>query len=377
MAAGNPRDRNAGPEPGGSRRRPVHQPKDKSAKLVYRDKRIVAEFLAKHVFGKIVPLETAARIDVKGLQPGPTEHVDPRLRTSRHADLVWRAPFGGSWLYVVFLFEFQASSDWRMPVRMLLETALVYDYLSKDEEASRGRELPPVLPIVVHVGTKPWTAPARLEDLLAGEAKAFLPFALGHEFVLVSEAGEARELERGETAREAALKLRYAADGAEFREALAVLKALLPGDSVAREGLLAWVRSSMIEEGAKEADMAELRQLEDLEGPVVETWWAKERREMLRQGLEEGRARGRQEGIKEGRREGRRKGRREAEARALQDQRATLARQARRKFGAETAKELASLLAGVGDSGRLDEVADLIIDCATGRELLAHTAETS
>lgn len=98
---------------------------------------------------------------------------------------------------------------------------------------------------------------------------------------------------------------------------------------------------------------------------------------MLRQGLEEGRARGRQEGIKEGRREGRRKGRREAEARALQDQRATLARQARRKFGAETAKELASLLAGVGDSGRLDEVADLIIDCATGRELLAHTAETS
>ena len=171
-------------------------------------------------------------------------------------------------------------------------------------------------------------------------------------------AREARELERGETAREAALKLRYAADGAEFREALAVLKALLPGDSVAREGLLAWVRSSMIEEGAKEADMAELRQLEDLEGPVVETWWAKERREMLRQGLEEGR----------------RKGRREAEARARQNQHATLARLARRKFGAETAKELALLLDGVRDSGRLDEVADLIIDCATGRELLAHVA---
>lgn len=79
---------------------------------------------------------------------------------------------------------------------------------------------------------------------------------------------------------------------------------------------------------------------------------------MLRQGLEEGR----------------RKGRREAEARARQNQHATLARLARRKFGAETAKELALLLDGVRDSGRLDEVADLIIDCATGRELLAHVA---
>ena len=42
MAAGSPRDRNSGPEPGGSRGRPAHQPKDKSAKLVYRDKPIVA-----------------------------------------------------------------------------------------------------------------------------------------------------------------------------------------------------------------------------------------------------------------------------------------------------------------------------------------------
>ena len=132
-------------------------PHDKSAKLFYGDKRMVAEFLAKHVFGKIIPADVAAHIDLDGLQPGPTEHVDPKLRTLRHADLVWRAPFRDSW---------------------------------------------------------PWTAPTRLEDLLADEAKAFLPFALGHQSVLVSEAGEAEELEHVTTAHEAALKLRYAADGA-------------------------------------------------------------------------------------------------------------------------------------------------------------------
>ena len=330
----------------------IHQPKDKSAKLVYRDKQFVADFLAKHVLGKVVPDEIASHIDLGMLQPGPTEHVDPKMRTSRLADLVWRAPFGDSWFYVVFLLEFEATPKWRMPVRILLETALTYDYLSKDQEASKERKLPPVLPIVVDVGMTPWLPSTRLEDLLAEEAQGFLSFALGQEFVLVSEAEEARTLERVETPREAALKLRYAADRAEYREALAMLEELLPRDSAAREGLLAWVRSSMIEAGATEAEMAKVKQLEDLGAPVVDSWWAKEGRELRRRGREEGRQEGRQEG-----------------------QRATLVRQARRKFGEAVAGELAALLERVSGPGRLAEVADLIIDCASGSELLARAAE--
>ena len=339
-------------EPDGPAVQPIHQPKDKSAKLVYRDKQFVADFLAKHVLGKVVPDEIASRIDLGRLQPGPTEHVDPKMRTARLADLVWRAPFGDSWFYVVFLLEFEATPKWRMPVRILVETALAYDYLSKDAEASKERKLPPVLPIVVDVGMTPWPTPTRLEELLAEEAQGFLSFALGQEFVLVSEAEEARGLERVETAREAALKLRYAADRAEYREALAMLEERLPRDSAAREGLLAWVRSSMIEAGATEAEMAKVKQLEDLGGPVVDSWWAKEGRELRRRGREEGRREGRQEG-----------------------QRATLVRQAKRKFGEAVAGELAALLEGVSGPGRLAEVADLIIDCASGSELLARAAE--
>ncbi len=346
-----------GPDPDGPAVQPIRQPKDKSAKLVYRDKQFVADFLAKHILGKVVPDEIASRIDLTGLQPGPTEHVDPKMRTSRLADLVWRAPFGDSWFYVVFLFEFEATPKWRMPVRILVETALAYDYLSKDTEASRERKLPPVLPIVVDVGGRPWPLPTRLEDLLAEEAQGFLTFALGQEFVLVSEAEEARGLERVETAREAALKLRYAATRAEYKEALAVLAEWLPRDSAAREGLLAWVRSLMIEAGATEAEMAKVKQLEDLGGPVVDSWWAREGRELRRRGREEGRQ--------------------EAETIAREDQRATLVRLAGRKFGEAAAGELAALLEGVSGPERLAEVADLIIDCASGPELLARAAETT
>ncbi len=241
-----------------------------------------------------------------------------------------------------------------MPMRILLETALVYEELAKEPEVRKRRKLPPVLPIVVYLGAKPWDAPTRLEEMLAEEAKAFLPFALGHEFLLVSEAEEAKALTRADTPRTAGLRLRYARDRAEFDEALAILRELLPEDSPARRALVEWVRSSMIEDGAKEEEMAELRELEDLASPVVETWWAAERREARRKGLEEGRQ--------------------EGEARARLERRATLVRQARRKFGSETAEGLAALLEGAADLEGVAEVADLIIDCGSGRDFLAQAA---
>ncbi len=367
------------------RRKPIHQPKDKSAKAFYGDKGIVNEFLGKHVFGKVVAGEVVASLDLGELRKTHTEYIDPKSRTVRHVDLVWRAPFRDSWLYVIFLFEAQSTVDWRMPVRILLETALVYEELTKDPEVRKRRKLPPVLPVVIYVGTKPWTAPTRIEDMLADEAKAFLPFALGHELLVVSEAAEAKSLARADTPRTAGLRLRYARDQAEFQEALATLQKLMPRDSPARRALVEWVRSSMIEEGAKEEDVAKLGELEDLGSPIVETWWASERREARRKGLEEGRQEGREEGRQEGREEGRqegrekglREGRREAEARASREQRATLVRLARRKFGDETAEGLAALLEGSSDSGRATAIADLIIDCASGRDLLERVARTA
>ena len=351
-----PRDKpsDEAPPPDEVRRKAIHQPIDKSAKGFYGDKGMVDEFLRKHVFGRIV-----ADVELAKLWKGPTEYVDSKSRTVRHADMVWKAPFRDSWLYVVFLFEAQSTVDWRMPVRILLETALVYEELAKEPEVRKRRKLPPVLPIVVYVGAKPWDASTRLEEMLTEEAKAFLPFALGHEFLLVSEAAEAKALTRADTPRTAGLRLRYARDRAEFDEALAVLRELLPEDSPARRALVEWVRSSMIEDGAKEEEMAELRELEDLASPVVETWWAAERREARRKGLEEGRREGRQEG--------------EARGRRL-ERRATLVRQARRKFGSETAEKLAALLEGAADLEGVAEVADLIIDCGSGRDFLAQAA---
>jgi len=347
------------------RRHAVHQPKDKSAKAFYGDKQVVAEFLAGRILGKVVPAEIAARLDLDGLSKGQTEYVDLEFRKVRHADLVWRAPFRDTWLYVVFLFEAQSKPDWRMPARILLETALIYDdLLARNPEVRRRRKLPPVLPIVVYVGEEPWPGATRMEDLLADDARAILPFALGQEFVLVSEAAEARALGAADTSWAAGLRLRYTRDRAEFVEAYARLRELLPEDGPASRALAAWVRSGLIDDGAKEEEVKRLQRLGDLER-VAHTFWGAERLAERRKGRAEGRAVGRAQGRKEGRREA---------AAARREQRATLVRLAGRKFGSETAEGLASLLERVSDAERVAEIADLIIDCTNGSDFLARAA---
>ena len=64
--------------------------------------------------------------------------------------------------------------------------------------------------------------------------------------------------------------------------------------------------------------------------------------------------RGREQGIEQGLERG------------IEDQRAMLRRQAERKFGPATGRELARRLANVADAGRLTAAGDWIIDCDTG-----------
>ena len=84
----------------------------------------------------------------------------------------------------------------------------------------------------------------------------------------------------------------------------------------------------------------------------------------LRAWQDQYRAEGRAEGIAQGVERGFEQG--------LAAERELLCRQAMRKFGDGTAERLAGLLARVGDTRRLAEVGDWIIDCATGDDLIAR-----
>ena len=57
-------------------------------------------------------------------------------------------------------------------------------------------------------------------------------------------------------------------------------------------------------------------------------------------------------------------------ARGFEHERSLLARLASRRFGDAAGRRLGAWLAGVSDLAVFDKVGDLIVDCATGEELL-------
>ena len=100
-----------------------------------------------------------------------------------------------------------------------------------------------------------------------------------------------------------------------------------------------------------EADRREFERLEDevtLLEERVQRW--------TREWLEEGRAEGMERGL----------------ARGLAHERGLLCRQASRRFGADAGERLAAVLAEVADPARLEEAGDLIVDCASGEELIGR-----
>ena len=88
--------------------------------------------------------------------------------------------------------------------------------------------------------------------------------------------------------------------------------------------------------------------------------WAEEKFRLGRvAGMEQGMGQGIEQGMEQGRFKGR-----------VEGERALLIRLAQRRFGAEVSAALSKLVEAVDDPDRLAEMGDLVVDCATGRELL-------
>ena len=94
------------------------------------------------------------------------------------------------------------------------------------------------------------------------------------------------------------------------------------------------------------------------------------REEGISLGREQGISLGREEGISLGREEGISLGREEGREQGIEHERQMLRRLASVRFGAAIGDRLAVAIGGEGDPQRLMEVAEAIVRCATGRELL-------
>ena len=301
-------------------------------------------------------------LDFDSLVPLPASFVSDDLQR-RHGDLVWRIRFRDDrWLYLVLLLEFQASVDRAMALRMLTYTALLYQRLDADGVLRDHGALPPVMPVVLYNGRRPWTAPAEMSDLVAVGSDLLAPYQPSQQYYLLDGARVSDADLPADNLVSALIALEKTRDAARLGEALQALGDLLraQGDDHLTRAFVTWLRQGLRVAGplpAGEGDpLTELQETQTMLEENVREWT----REWLEQGMKQGRA----QGIEQGRAQGVEQGGHEA--------RALLCRLAARKFDAGAAKGLAAALAGVTDPDRLARVGDWIIECATVSELLGR-----
>ena len=290
-------------------------------------------------------------------------------------DLVWRIPFrkpgdddqDRASLHLVLMIEVQGTVDHLMALRVRNYVDNHHMELWRGKRFGARDRLAPTLPIVIYTGGPPWTAATRVIDLVTpgvgvvGDldlaARANDVFA-GDGYVTL----DTRRVAPDDLQRDNAASMlaglcnpsldRVPADVAALRARLDApeLRPLL-------EIVLLWAQQTArrtMDFELEVDDMAEVDRLHE----------SGELEDYLAAGREALKDRYRAEGMEQGMEQGMERG--------LAQERDLLCRQAGRKFDARTAERLAGMLADIGDPNGLARVGDLIIDCASGEELIRH-----
>ena len=320
---------------------------DEISRIAFADPDMVRYLLA------LLPADATAGLDTRRLRRLPAEQIGRGARR-RVADMAWAVgaptperPDAEALLVV----EFQATPHPRMALRMDAYVALLRQEMAEKLPTAAG--LPPVLPVLVYTGDRPWRPPA-LRQLAMPVPAGLRRWQPDLEMLPLDAATlTAEDAEINPMA--ALLRLQRCRRQAELPSlAAALFGALRREGRLELAGRLSDALMRMLaarfggnETGAEYTE--ELRRtLRHMEEPRM---LAETVTQWRREALDEGRRQGMSEGMLEG-------------------ERMLLRRQATGKFGAAAGDALAALLANEGDVERLAQVGDLVVGCASAEELL-------
>lgn len=141
----------------------THKPHDALFKTIFGEHaEVVADALRALLPGPLfdaLDLSTLTRVD--------PELIDEDLRRLR-ADVLYSAQLAGHEVLFYLLFEQQHTPVRLMPFRCGEYVFRIWARLIRRHRREHGRSpstLPVILPIVIHTGPRPWSAPLRLEEL--------------------------------------------------------------------------------------------------------------------------------------------------------------------------------------------------------------------
>ncbi len=105
----------------------------------------------------VLPPALLEQLDLDTLTRVEASFVDETLRGSA-ADLLYRVRLrDGRTLCIYFLIEHQSAHDPGLPLRLLGYLTRIWERHAREREGTA--RLPPILPIVIHHGPRPWPGP--------------------------------------------------------------------------------------------------------------------------------------------------------------------------------------------------------------------------
>jgi hypothetical protein len=226
-----------------------------------------------------------------------------------------------------------------MAVRIQTYIGLLYQDLIRAKQLSGAGRLPPVLPVVLYNGVKPWDAALELEPLIEAAPAPLSRHRPRQGYLLIDE----RRVAEGGGLPErnlctALFRLEASRDPAEV---MAILGALLewlrmPEQASVRRAFAVWLGRVFLPRrlpGVPLAPMNDLFEVHQMLTEQLETWTEQWRHDGLEQGLEQGR----------------------------KETRHLLIRQARRRFGPAVAAQAEPLLAAIADPEALEALGEALL----------------
>jgi hypothetical protein len=260
---------------------------DHGYKLIFSHPEVVRDLLL-----GFVREDWVRKLDFDTLERVGGSFVAEDLR-GRENDVLWRVRFGDRWLYVYLLLEFQATVDRFMALRVLTYVALLYQDLARGEQLGPDGLLPPVLPLVLYNGERPWNAAVEMKDLVA-KVPGLGRYAPRMRHLLLDEkrlesldpslrnlAGALFDFERSRTTDDILLTV---------QRLLAWLDG--PGGEAIRRAFAIWLRRVLSETRGRPVDVEDLTEVRSMLVERAREWVEEWKREGLEQGIERGQLRG-------------------------------------------------------------------------------------
>lgn len=174
-----------------------------------------------------------SRLDFGTLERVNGSFVSEDLKDRRN-DVVWRLRWrggGDDWFYLYLLLEFQSTPEPFMAVRLLVYVGLLLQELIRTQNLKPADPLPPVLPVVLYNGKRPWKAPVELSSLFAPVPEGLRRRLPKLEYFLVDE-NRLRPEDRAQAGNlvSALARLETSLDAGEFSRSARDLVLLLPGE---------------------------------------------------------------------------------------------------------------------------------------------------